>query len=181
MPADTGESREPEQETEQGRIRRRRRERERERGGSFEPQEEREQGRSRRSIRRTSASTAAKEERGGGRERGAGGEERAGGQRERGGGAEGGKKEKERAQRGSPARDESWRGGHVILNIFRMFNTRVDGGSMVVGLAVWVCLWGVVVLFALATVRRNGDWKDEKSLFRAAEAVCPRSAKVAAI
>jgi hypothetical protein len=51
---------------------------------------------------------------------------------------------------------------------------------MVVGLAVWVwvCLWGVVVFFALATVRRNGDWKDEKSLFRAAEAVCPRSAKV---
>jgi len=48
----------------------------------------------------------------------------------------------------------------------------------VVRMCVWACLWGVVGVFGVATVRRNRDWVDEKALFRAALHVCPGSAKV---
>ena len=41
-----------------------------------------------------------------------------------------------------------------------------------------VGMWGMLVAMGALTARRNRDWADEDSLFRAALQVCPRSAKV---
>lgn len=103
-----------------------------------------------------------------------------------------------RAQAGAAlllARTCTWLNGHLCSEFSRGGGNVADpgrgtgggGGAVVVSgwrvraiarWVVWACLWGLVATMSVASVRRNREWSDEESLFSAALAVCPRSAKV---